>query len=164
MIKMQCEICGAEIREKPLCITIDSSELQVCQKCAPYGKPVDKRTPVSRKVSPVVRTVTRTEKRQKKDFFDILKDELLDNYVQIIRDAREAKGWSQEDLAENLKEKASLIKKIERSEIVPEDSVRKKLEHTLNIKLTERVDASGQEVSHLKKDTTLGDIVKIKRK
>jgi putative transcription factor len=161
---MQCEICGAEIREKPLCITIDSSELQVCQKCAPYGKPVDKRTPVSRKVSPVVRTVTRTEKRQKKDFFDILKDELLDNYVQIIRDAREAKGWSQEDLAENLKEKASLIKKIERSEIVPEDSVRKKLEHTLNIKLTERVDASGQEVSHLKKDTTLGDIVKIKRK
>jgi putative transcription factor len=161
---MQCEICGAEIREKPLCITIDSSELQVCQKCAPYGKPVDKRTPVSRKVSPVVRTVTRTEKRPKKDFFDILKDELLDNYVQIIRDARESKGWSQEDLAENIKEKASLIKKIERSEIVPEDSVRKKLEHTLNIKLTERVDASGQEVSHLKKDTTLGDIVTIKRK
>lgn len=161
---MQCEICGAEIREKPLCITIDSSELQVCQKCAPYGKPVDKRTPVSRKVSPVVRTVTRTEKRPKKDFFDILKDELLDNYVQIIRDARKSKGWSQEDLAENIKEKASLIKKIERSEIVPEDSVRKKLEHTLNIKLTERVDASGQEVSHLKKDTTLGDIVTIKRK
>jgi len=161
---MQCEICGAEIREKPLCITIDSSELQVCQKCAPYGKPVDKRTPVSRKVSPVVRTVTRTEKRTKKDFFDILKDELLDNYVHIIRDARESKSWSQEDLAENIKEKASLIKKIERSEIVPEDSVRKKLEHTLNIKLTERVDASGQEVSHLKKDTTLGDIVTIKRK
>ena len=161
---MQCEICGAEIREKPLCITIDTSELQVCQKCAPYGKPVDKRTPVSRKVSPVVRTVTRTEKRTKKDFFDILKDELLDNYVHIIRDARESKSWSQEDLAENIKEKASLIKKIERSEIVPEDSVRKKLEHTLNIKLTERVDASGQEVSHLKKDTTLGDIVTIKRK
>ncbi|HWQ47704.1 MAG TPA: multiprotein bridging factor aMBF1 [Methanosarcina sp.] len=161
---MQCEICGAEIRGKPICITIDNSELQVCQKCAPYGKPVDKRTPVSRKVSPVVRTVTRTENRPKKDFFDILKDELLDNYDQIIRDAREAKGWSQEDLAENIKEKVSLIKKIERSEIVPEDSVRKKLEHALNIKLTERVKESGQEVSHMKKDTTLGDIVKIKRK
>ena len=161
---MQCEICGAEIRGKPLCITIDNSELQVCQKCAPYGKPVDKRTPVSRKVSPVVRTVPQTEKKPKKDFFDILKDELLDNYDQIIREAREAKGWSQEDLAENIKEKASLIKKIERSEIVPEDSVRKKLEHALNIKLTERVDAAGQEASHIKKDTTLGDIVKIKRK
>jgi len=161
---MQCEICGAEIRGKSICITIDSSELQVCQKCAPYGKPVDKRTPVSRKVSPVVRAVTRTANRPKKDFFDILKDELLDNYDQIIRDAREAKGWSQEDLAENIKEKASLIKKIERSEIVPEDPVRKKLEHALNIKLTERVEGSEQEVSHLKKDTTLGDIVKIKRK
>ncbi|HNW38030.1 MAG TPA: multiprotein bridging factor aMBF1 [Methanosarcina vacuolata] len=161
---MQCEICGAEIRGKPICITIDNSELQVCQKCAPYGKPVDKRTPVSRKVSPVVRTVTRTVNRPKKDFFDILKDELLDNYDQIIRDAREAKGWSQEDLAENIKEKVSLIKKIERSEIVPEDSVRKKLEHALDIKLTERLEESGQEVSHLKKDMTLGDIVKIKRK
>ena len=161
---MQCEICGAEIREKPLCIIIDNSELQVCQKCAPYGKPVDKRTPVSRKVSPIVRTVTRTEKRQNKDFFDILKNELLENYVQIIRDAREAKGWSQEDLAENLKEKASLIKKIERSEIIPEDSVIKKLEHALKIKITERVDVSGPEGSHSKEDTTLGDIVIIKRK
>jgi len=161
---MQCEICGAEIRGKPICVKIDNSELQVCQKCAPYGQPVDKRTPVSRKVSPVVRTVPRTEKRPRKDFFDILKDELLDNYDQIIRDAREARGWSQEDLAENIKEKASLIKKIERSEIVPEDSVRKKLEHTLNIKLTERVEDAGQEVSHMRKDTTLGDIVKIKRK
>ena len=148
MIKMQCKICGAEIHEKPLCITIDNSELQVCQKCAPYGKPVDKRTPVSRKVSPIVRTVTRTEKRQNKDFFDILKNELLENYVQIIRDAREAKGWSQEDLAENLKEKASLIKKIERSEIIPEDSVIKKLENALKIKITERVDATGTEVSY----------------
>ena len=161
---MQCEICGAEIRGKPICITIDNSELQVCQKCAPYGKPVDKRTPVSRKVSPVVRTVPRTEKKPRKDFFDILKDELLDNYDQIIREAREAKSWSQEDLAENIKEKASLIKKIERREIVPEDTVRKKLEHTLNIKLTERVDTAEQEVSHMRKDTTLGDIVKIKRK
>ncbi len=140
---MQCEICGAEIRGKPICITIDNSELQVCQKCAPYGKPVDKRTPVSRKVTPVVRTVTRTGNRPKKDFFDILKDELLDNYDQIIRDAREARGWSQEDLAENIKEKVSLIKKIERSEIVPEEPFRKKLEHTLNIKLTERVEVSG---------------------
>ena len=161
---MQCEICGAEIRGKPICITVDNSELQVCQKCAPYGKPVDKRTPVSRKISPVVRAVPRTGSRPKKDFFDILKDELLDDYDRIIREAREAKGWSQEDLAENIKEKASLIKKIERSEIIPEDSVRKKLEHTLNIRLTERVEVSGQEVSHFKKDTTLGDIVKIKRK
>lgn len=161
---MQCEICGAEIRGKPICITIDNSELQVCQKCAPYGKPVDKRTPVSRKVSPVVRTVPRTEKKPRKDFFDILKDELLDNYDHIIREAREAKGWSQEDLAENIKEKASLIKKIERREIVPEDTVRKKLEHALNIKLTERVEGAEQEVSHMRKDTTLGDIVKIKRK
>jgi len=108
--------------------------------------------------------VPRTLKKPQKDFFDILKDELLDNYEQIIKDAREAKGWSQEELAKKIKEKESLIKKIERREIVPEDSVRKKLEYTLNIRLMEHVDAVDQEVTHLKKNTTLGDIVTIKKK
>jgi len=161
---MQCEICGAEIRGKPISVTIDNSELQVCPKCAPYGQPVNKRAPVSRKVSPVARAAPRVTKRPQKNFFDILKDELVDDYEHIIREARESHGWSQEELAAKIKEKASLIKKIERKEIVPEDSVRKKLEHTLNIKLTERVSDSDQEVSHFKKDTTLGDIVTIKRK
>lgn len=161
---MQCEICGADIRGKPISITIDNSELLVCPKCAQYGKPTEKRAPVSRKISPVTRVVPRTLKKPQKDFFDILKDELLDNYEQIIKDAREAKGWSQEELAKKIKEKESLVKKIERREIVPEDSVRKKLEYTLNIRLMEHVDAVDQEVTHLKKNTTLGDIVTIKKK
>lgn len=161
---MQCEICGAEIREKPISVTIDNSELQVCPKCAPYGQPVNKRAPVSRKVSPVARTAPRVTKRPQRNYFDILQDELVENYEHVLREAREAHGWSQEELAAKIKEKSSLIKKIERKEIVPEDSVRKKLEHTLNIKLTERTSGSDQEVSHFKTDTTLGDIVTIKRK
>ncbi|AKB23801.1 transcription factor [Methanosarcina sp. MTP4] len=112
----------------------------------------------------MARTAPRVTKRPQKNYFDILKDELVENYEHLLREARESHGWSQEELAVKIKEKASLIKKIERKEIVPEDSVRKKLEHTLNIKLTERVSSSDQEVSHFKTDTTLGDIVKIKRK
>lgn len=161
---MQCEICGAEIPGTPTTVTIDNSELQVCPRCAQYGKPVDKRIPISRKISPVARAVQRPAKRPQKNFFDILQDELVDNYEQLIRDAREARGWSQEDLAEHIKEKASLIRKIERTDIVPEDSVRKKIERILEIKLTEKTSDSEQEVTRFKKDTTLGDIVKIKRK
>jgi len=145
-------------------VTIDNSELQVCPRCAQYGKPVDKRTPVSRKISPEARAVPRPVRKPQKNLFDILQDDLVDNYEKIIRDAREARDWSQEDLAEQIKEKASLIRKIERADIVPEDSVLKKLEQTLDIKLTEKVSITEQEVTHLKKDTTLGDIVKIKRK
>jgi putative transcription factor len=62
-----------------------------------------------------------------------------------------------------VKEKSSLISKIERGEIVPEDDVRRKLEHTLAIKLTERLAEPKLDVQ-TPKELTLGEIVVIKRK
>ena len=72
--------------------------------------------------------------------FDQMTDELVDDYGRVIRRAREASGMSHEDLALKIKEKASLLKKIEREAIVPEDKVRKKLERTLQITLTEELE------------------------
>ena len=72
--------------------------------------------------------------------FDQMTDELVDDYGRVIRRAREASGMSHEDLALKIKEKASLLKKIEREAIVPEDKVRKKLERTLQITLTEKLE------------------------
>jgi len=69
--------------------------------------------------------------------FDQMTDELVDDYGKVIRRAREASGMSHEDLALKIKEKASLLKKIEREAIIPEDKVRRKLERTLGITLTE---------------------------
>ena len=72
--------------------------------------------------------------------FDQMTDELVDDYGVVIRRAREARGMSHEDLALKIREKASLLKKIEREAIVPEDKVRKKLERTLQITLTEELE------------------------
>jgi putative transcription factor len=47
---------------------------------------------------------------------------------------------SQEELALAIKEKASLLKKLEREDLRPEDSVRKKLERVLGISLTETIE------------------------
>ena len=161
---MQCEICGSELRGSSFKITIDGSELDVCGKCSQYGTLAKKRAPSSRKVAPVApRTPARTS-RPRKTGFEELNDEFVDGYDQIIRDARQSRGWTQEDLAAKMKEKVSLVKKIERGEIVPEDSVRVKLERTLDIKLTERVGESDWSGERLNKGTTLGDIVTIKRK
>lgn len=161
---MQCEICGSELRGSSFKITIDGSELDVCGKCSQYGTLAKKRTPVSRKVAPVApRTPARTS-RPRKTGFEELNDEFVDGYDQIIRDARQRRGWTQEELAAKMKEKVSLIKKIERGELVPEDSVRVKLERTLEIKLTERVGEPDWSGERLNKGTTLGDIVTIKRK
>ncbi|WP_406660037.1 multiprotein bridging factor aMBF1 [Methanolobus sp. ZRKC3] len=160
---MQCEICGTDIRGPSFKITIDSSELTVCGKCSQHGKSTDKRTPVSRKIAPVARVVPKRGKgRGKKD--DMMSDELVDDYEHVIREARERKKLTHDQLASKIKEKASLIKKLERGEIVPEESLRKKLEKALDIKLTERSGGDDWSGDSLSRGTTLGDIVTIKRK
>jgi putative transcription factor len=162
---MQCEICGTDIKGTPFKVTVEGSELSVCGRCSRYGTAVKARTPVSIKNTPVaVRPPGPSHKRPRKDPFAALNEELVDEYENIIKEAREKRGWTQEVLAAKIKEKASLIKKIERGEIVPEDSVRKKLEHTLNIILMERVSEDDWTADGFQRNTTLGDIVTIKEK
>ena len=162
---MQCEICGAEIQEEAIKVTIDGSELNVCGRCSHYGAPVRSRTPVSRKNAPIIaRKIVGRAPRPRRDPFKELNDELVEGYEEIIKHARESRGWSHQQLAEKIKEKESLIKKIERGEIIPEDSVRKKIERALKIDLTERIVDDEWTGDGLSSGTTLGDIVTIKKK
>jgi putative transcription factor len=161
---MQCEICGADIKGPSSKISIDGSELTVCPRCSQYGKNVEKRAPTSRKVSPVAPVIQRRSSRPAGKRFETMSSELIDNYDHVIREAREKKQLSHEELASRIKEKAALIKKLERGEIVPEEDIRKKLERELEIKLTERSDEDDWSGERLNKGTTLGDIVTIKKK
>ncbi|SFM44816.1 multiprotein bridging factor aMBF1 [Methanolobus profundi] len=162
---MQCEICGAEIRGGSFKVSIDGSELTVCGNCSQYGNAVGKRTPVSRKVAPVGRApVTTGTRRPPRKTPGMVVDELVDEYGHAIKEARERKKWTHDQLASKIKEKATLIKKIEREEIVPEDDVRQKIEKALDIKLTERSGDDEWTGDRLNRGTTLGDIVTIKRK
>jgi len=86
------------------------------------------------------------------------------DYDSIIKEAREKKQLTHDELAHKIKEKSSLVKKLERGDIVPEEDVRKKLERELDIKLTERTSQDDWSGERLNKGTTLGDIVTIKRK
>ena len=159
---MECEICGTDIKGNPTRITVEGTILDVCSKCAHYGKPQDKWTPVSRKMAPTERVIV--SHRPKRDAFDKLDDEILPDYAHVIRKARESQGLTIEELASKMMEKATLIRKIEREELVPEDTVRKKLETTLNIKLTEKVSSQDQRGGGFIRGTTLGDVAIIRKK
>ncbi|MCX9012494.1 MAG: multiprotein bridging factor aMBF1 [Candidatus Methanoperedens sp.] len=159
---MQCEICGSDIKGNPIRVTVEGTVLDVCGKCARYGKPSDKWTPVSRKVSPIEKLlVTRKPRR---DAFDKLEGEIVPDYAQIIKKARESKGLTIEELASKMMEKSALLRKIEREELVPEDTVRRKLETELNIKLTEKVSSQDQRGGGFIRGTTLGDVAIIRKK
>jgi len=90
--------------------------------------------------------------------------ELAQDYDDRIRQAREKEGLSQADLANELNEKASLIRKLERGDTLPSDDVQAKVEGHLGIDLDaggaagEDEDWSGDSST----TTTLGDVVKRK--
>ena len=90
-------------------------------------------------------------------------DEIAADYDRRIREAREDLGQSQEELAQSLNEKASLIRKLERGDILPSDDVQKKLERKLEITLVEGGDTDDSDWSSgSSTTTTLGDVVKRK--
>ncbi len=159
---MQCEICGIDIKGAPIRATVEGTVLDLCGKCARYGKVSDKWTPVSRKIMPTERTIVTHKPRR--DAFDKLDDELISDYAGMIRKTRESQGLTIEELASKMMEKSTLLRKIEREELVPEDSIRKKLETALNIKLTERVSSHDQRGGGFIRGTTLGDVAIIKKK
>lgn len=134
---MQCELCGKDIRGKSHRVIIEGTELNVCDECARYGHEVKQIPKVTAKISGIT---FRTRSRRRPDIFDQMGDELLPDYGGVIRRARESHSMSHEELALKIREKASLLKKIERGDLRPEDDVRKKLERVLGITLTEKIE------------------------
>ncbi|AFZ74710.1 putative transcription factor [Natronobacterium gregoryi] len=92
-------------------------------------------------------------------------DELATDYDDRVRQAREEKGLSQSELANELNEKSSLIRKIERGDTLPSDEVQSKLERFLEINLSAQSGSSEDEEwsgGSSSGSYTLGDVVKRK--
>jgi putative transcription factor len=92
--------------------------------------------------------------------------ELVRDFGQRVRQARRGVELSQEDLGKKIREKVSVIRKVERGKMVPDMVLAEKLEHTLKIKL--RVPSSEPKVQPVSSSkplgTTLGDLIQFKAK
>jgi len=176
---VQCEMCGAETSD-PKTVKVEGAELDVCSECADFGTEVktQQKSSTSTKYSTGSSSSAGSSSssgrssgssgssgggRRRRDMFDDM-GELAQDYDELIRRAREKKGLSQADLANELNEKASLIRKVERGDTLPSDSVQTKIERELGIDL----DAGGSSGEDEDWDgessttTTLGDVVKRK--
>jgi len=90
--------------------------------------------------------------------------EIVPDFGRKIKESRESQDLSLEELAVRIKEKATLLRKIEREEISPEDDIRKKLERELKITLTDQASEARVKSGLSGRGLTLGDIASIKRK
>jgi putative transcription factor len=89
-------------------------------------------------------------------------DEIATDYDDRIRQARESRDLSQEQLADQLNEKASLIRKLERGDTLPTDEIQQKLERALDVSLAEGEEVDEEWETNDAGTMTLGDVVKRK--
>ncbi|MDI3502159.1 MAG: putative transcription factor [Archaeoglobi archaeon] len=149
---MQCEICGREVSNLKK-VRVGRALMNVCDRCAHLGEEVhETRVETPRRAPP------------KRSVAEMPVEDIIPNYSEVIREARERLGLSQEELARKIKEKVSLIRKIERGELTPEEKVARKLEKELGIKLMERIESPKIEKKELPSTLTLGDVVVVRRK
>ncbi len=151
---MRCEICGKKIIGDPMRTKIESSIMLTCNECAKFGK-IQREPPKPKPRRPINRTQRRREPSE----------EVVEDYTKLIRDSREKKGWSREELAEKLYEKASVINRVESGKMVPDIKLARKLERTLHITLIEKLEDISQKDmdSSSARGATIGDIARIKR-
>jgi putative transcription factor len=162
-------MCGSSSKGPLKKVRIEGAELLVCPVCAKYGVEVQGQRPfASPSIPPSSPLYDRSSQQQKpphrtRDVFDMIEGDIVDDYSDVIRKARMVMGLSQKELALQLKEKELLIKKIEKGDLIPEDSVRKKLEKFLSISLIESKGYDPNDQHQNRMATTMGDVIKIKK-
>lgn len=178
---VQCEMCGAETGT-PKTIKVEGAELDVCDDCTDFGTEVRDEDAASTSTkystssgssdddSSTGGATTRSRSSgssgggsRRNEMMDDV-EELATDYDERIRSAREQRGLSQEDLAMELNEKASLIRKLEHGDMLPSDDVQRELERELGISLSGGGEAEDTEwESDGDADGyTLGDVVERK--
>ncbi|HEX9916011.1 MAG TPA: multiprotein bridging factor aMBF1 [Candidatus Bathyarchaeia archaeon] len=159
---MRCEVCGREIYGQPYYRVIEGGKMTVCSQCAQFG---------SKDWDPKEKQVTQTRRRParsaapqrpRNDIEAAETMELVDNYGELIRRARQRKGLTVEDFAKKLNEKESVVKKLEQEGLNPSMSLIRKVESELGIKLLEMSStATGAVLTKPLGPRTLGDMIKI---
>ncbi|MFB6126174.1 MAG: multiprotein bridging factor aMBF1 [Halolamina sp.] len=173
----QCEMCG-DSNSSLTTTKVEGAELELCDDCTEFGTEV-------RTGSDGDSTTTKystssssgssssgssgsgsggssgSSGGRRNDMFDDM-GELATDYDDRIRSARERENLSQEELSDRLNEKASLIRKLERGDILPSDDVQSELERELDISLSGEVNTDTDWESDSGATTTLGDVVKRK--
>jgi|GEM_PF-3369578 len=163
---MQCDICGRQVRA--YLTNMEGATLYVCDECNPSKEGRVKREfkdfrkfdkkPVDKSQTSLPRLIDRLNQKQKffnkrpKTFaprrysgFQADDYDLIDNYGEVLRKAREEKGIKLEDFAKQIKEQASFLLKIEQGKLKPNDRIILKVHDVLNINLAKTVEEEPNE-------------------
>lgn len=139
-----CEICGTQILEYGEKVYVEGNLITVCKTCSKRGKPLKNQQDIQRK--PAMRPAMRPKKIEKLD--RITFDDsaiLINNFSEVIRNSRMANGLTHEQLGLLIKERVSLLRKIESGTLKPDEGLSRKLERFFRINLYTEVESNDGE-------------------
>jgi putative transcription factor len=158
-------MCGKEMASL-LPVRIEGTILSVCRDCARFGDSVKAGTKQQTTEPSVIQARLQNRERRMKtrDVYETGEEsiELAEDFSKRIKEAREKMGWKQEELAAKMNERVSIVHKLESGGMHPDDTLIKKVERTLDIKLKEKVMLAKTEKSSKGQGLTLGDLIKKK--
>lgn len=164
-----CEMCGRPVlRREMRVIYVENVRLSVCQSCYSRLARGDIAKEIEEETSRTRLQKSRTRATGKKPEEKVLEEyEVVPDYADRVKRAREKLGLTQKALADMVKESENTIKRIESGKLVPTIALARKLESVLSIKLLEPVvEAAQTRLPNPAKmrELTLGDVVSLKKR
>ncbi|MBT3297480.1 TIGR00270 family protein [archaeon] len=170
----KCEMCGKEDRLRRA--KVEGTELNVCGNCTKYGEVVKSNNYYSSKDSKNQNFRRKTVKIEGPEY------ELVPDYNKIILKIRQDKDMKQEDFANSINERLSVLQKWENGTLKMRIGTARQLERMFHVKLLKLVknntsenknEDSDDKDNELRKFTsnkkssdglTLGDFIKVRKK
>jgi len=146
-----CEVCGKG--NARIFALVDGVKMRVCEKCSKFGKVVEIEKQEVKGKGPLPQEMR-------------IEEEIVEDYADRIKSAREKSGKTRTELAALIGEKESSLRKVEASESPPTDKMALKLQKALGIKLYELVEESSSSKSSGQgkgAGTTFGDMIEVKK-
>jgi len=144
-----CEMCGED--EKLFKTDIEGVDLNVCRNCGKFGK-------VRGPAKVILPKVKKVQTRQVSELMQVI----TDDYAKRISLARQKMGLKQKEFARIIKEKESVVQKIEQGQFEPSMRLARKLENHLRIKLVVQHEEKHEQKSKTGKTAlTIGDMIEI---
>ena len=162
---MNCDICGRLIVGPAFRVRVEGAKMLVCSSCQHLGKPYQEEPsrPI-RPYSPKPRMPRTTYHKAPELPRGMEESEVAENYSSLVRNQRMKMGLSQEELAKRVKERLTVIQKIETGKIAPDTKLCREREHELRIKLLVPRAATQAPKMDAPAEVTLGDIIRVKEK
>ena len=167
----RCELCGSKA-DSLTTVKVSSAEMDVCSSCTDHGTVIeeeeaetDSSTKYDTESTGSEDNSSETSSSQTTPSYHDSTEEftsLPPDYGDRIQDARESEGLSRGDLASELQEKESLIRRIENNEKQPTKELQSKLEKALQMELNSDESNAEFESEGSANNLTIGDMVEQK--